>query len=67
MEWLAEDLILDGREFHKLEALLRKSYRPRIFLKVEPKRFDCGVKHKERNVWTIWKYWQERGRISYQK
>jgi len=24
MEWLAEDLISSGREFHKLEALRRK-------------------------------------------
>jgi len=31
VEWLAEDFIASGREFHKLETLSRKSYRPRIF------------------------------------
>jgi len=46
MEWLAEDVISSGREFHKLEAY-RRSYRTRIFLKVVFDHFDCHVKHTE--------------------
>jgi len=31
MEWLAEDLISSGREFHKLEALRKKKLQAKDF------------------------------------
>jgi len=44
-----------------------RSYRTRIFFKVIFEHFDCDVKHTEQIIWTIWKNWQERGRVPYQK
>jgi len=35
MEWLLDYLTTSGREFRKLEALRKKSYRPRVFQDVE--------------------------------
>jgi len=44
-----------------------RSYRTRIFLKVVFEHFDCDVKHTKQILWKIWKNWQQRGRVPYQK